>query len=174
MIAARVAFLVLILIALVPEYYRYAAERLLYRTSSVVRAAVFARPREATSKTAVLVEAASTARDAARALPGDWRPLTIAGGALLLAGRPDQAIETYRAALALGERPEIVLNMGRAYASSGRIDSARAAYLRAAWISPPVLTGLSKATQDALRPDLEALERQHARGELGAPPTLPP
>src|SRR5262245_10107748 len=150
MIGVRVVLLVLILLALVPEYGRYSAERLLYRTSSAIRSALFARTREATGRTAMLVEAASQARGAAGALPGDWRPLTVAGAALRLGGQPDQAIETYREALRLGERPEVVLNLGRAYASSGRTDSARTAYLRAAWVSPPVLSGLTKATQDAL------------------------
>ena len=113
-------------------------------------------------------------RSVAADLPGDWRPLNLAGAALLLGRQPEQALERYREALKLGERPEIDVNVGRAYASLGRDDHAMAAFLRAGWVSPAVLAWLPNATGEALRPALSALEQQLVEGRLSAPPALPP
>src|SRR5262245_57553559 len=107
--------------------------------------------------------------DAGRRVPGDWRPLNLAGSAWLFAGRPERAVEIYRRALALGERPELDVNLARAYAALGRPDAARTALLRAAWISPAILEGFPAATQAALKPELEALERRLVGGTLVAP-----
>jgi len=164
---------VLIVAALVPELSRYAAERRLYQASAILRS-VFARPHELANSGGVVAWVASTASAVAPDLPGDWRPLNLAGSAWLLARQADRALDKYREALALGERPEIDANVGRAYASLGRHDRAAAAFLRAGWISPAVLSSLPSAPRDALRSELAALEQKLLTGRLGAPPPVPP
>ena len=173
MIAWRVAISLLIVVALLPEFPRYAAERRLYQVSAVLQA-VFTRPREVPDPGRVVAWAASTAVGASDSLPGDWRPLNLAGSAWLLARRPEEALDRYREALVLGERPEIVVNLGRAYASLGRDDQATAAFVRAAWVSPGVMATLPRTSQAAVRREVDALERSLASGRLAAPPVLPP
>lgn len=173
MIVARLALALVILAAMVPEVSRYAAERRLYHASTVLRS-VFAKPRAMANPGAAVAWAASVAGDAAGDLPGDWRPLNLAGSALLLSRQPDRALEKYREALALGERPEIDLNVGRAYASLGRNDQATAAFLRAGWVSPGVLASLPPSIGAALRSELSRLEQELTSGRLAAPPALPP
>lgn len=169
----RVVLSLLLVAALVPELSRYAAERRLYQASAVLRS-VFARPRALPDAGGAVAWVASTASAVAADLPGDWRPLNLAGSAWLLARQPDQALDRYRSALTLGERPEIGLNVGRAYASLGRHDRAAAAFLRAGWISPAVLASLPSASRDALRSELAALEQKLVTGRLGAPPAPVP
>jgi tetratricopeptide (TPR) repeat protein len=171
-IVLRVALALVLVAALVPELSRYLAERQLYRASAVLRS-VFAGPREPLESGGAVAWAASTAAAAAADLPGDWRPLNLAGSAWLLAGRADRALDRYRQALALGERPEIDVNVGRAHARLGRHDRAAAAFLRAGWVSPAVLSWLPIAPRDALRSELAALEQKLTAGRLAAPPPLP-
>jgi tetratricopeptide (TPR) repeat protein len=172
-ILLRLAFALVILAALTPELFRYAAERRLYRASTVVRL-VFVRHPMIANPGGAVAWAASVAADAAGSLPGDWRPLNLAGSALLLADQPDRALERYREALALGERPEIDVNVGRAYTSLGRNDQATAAFLRAGWVSPAVLASLPASTRAALQPELRRLEQELTSGRLATPPALPP
>ena len=173
MIAWRVAIALVIVAALLPEFPRYAAERRLYQVSAVLQA-VLLRSRDVPDPGRVVAWAATTALSASGALPGDWRPLNLAGSAWLLAGRAEPALDRYREALALGERPEIVVNLGRAYASLGRGDRATSAFVRAAWVSPGLRSTLPKATQAAVRAEVDALEASLASGRLAAPPPLPP
>jgi len=168
-IVGRLALALLIAAAVVPEVSRYAAERQLYEASSLVRS-LFARPHAVVNPAGALAWAASRATSIARDLPGDWRPLNLAGSAWLLARQPEQALARYREALALGERPEIEVNVGRAYASLGRGDRATAAFLRAGWVSPAVLASLPTPTRDALRSELRELEQKLTTGRLAAPP----
>lgn len=170
--ALRVVVSLLIVAALVPELSRYAAERRLYQASAILRSA-FARPRALPNAGGAVAWAASTAVAAAADLPGDWRPLNLAGSAWLLARQAERALDRYREALTLGERPEIDVNVGRAYASLGRHDRAAAAFLRAGWISPAVLSGLPIASRDAVRFEMATLEQKLKTGRLGAPPAPP-
>lgn len=173
MIALRVIAALLVLAAIVPEFSRYVAERRLYRASAVVRL-VFARPNAAQDAGRPVAWATSAALEASAGLPGDWRPLNLAAATSLLARRGEEAVGRYREALALGERPEIVANLGRAYVTVGRQDRAVEAFLRAGWVSPAVLAWLPAAGQEALRSQVRALERELASGRLSAPPPLPP
>lgn len=168
----RIALALLVVAALVPELTRYSAERQLYRASATLRA-VFARPGASPSGGGIAASIASTIAATASALPGDWRPLNVAGSAWLLAKQPDQALDRYREALALGDRPEIDVNVGRAYMSLGRRDRATAAFLRAGWISPAVLSGLPGAPRDVLLSELATLEHRLKAGQLDAPPPPP-
>ena len=172
MIAVRIGLALLVVLAVVPEVSRHAAERRLYHTSAMVRS-VFAGSRERPEGGRVAAWAAANAAAAARDLPGDWRPLNLAGSAWLLAGHPEQALDRYREAMTLGERPEIDVNMGRAYARLGRQDRATTAFLRAGWISPAVLSWLPEAPRTALGSEIAELERRLRVGDLAAPPARP-
>jgi hypothetical protein len=159
--------------ALVPELPRYAAERRLYQAGALIRLVV-ARPRAVSDPGRALEHVTMAAAAAARDLPGDPRPPMLEGAARLLARQPEQALARYRDAWALGERPEIAVNLGRAYALLGRPGDARAAYLRAGWASPAVLASLPPAVQALLHAELAEREANLRAGRLTAPPPLPP
>jgi tetratricopeptide (TPR) repeat protein len=165
-------FIVALALALVPEMGRYAAERTLYRVTAELRVAAI-RGQAVGDAGEALGWSASAARGAAASLPGDWRPSNAEGAALLLAGRADDAAQAFRRGLALGERPEIDLNLGRAYAALGRLDEARAAVLRATWVSPAVLDAIGRDTRDRLLTEVDRLAEELSAGRLAAPPPLP-
>ena len=173
MILLRVALALLVVGAVVPELSRYVAERRLYRATAVVRS-VLLNPRSMPNPGGAVAWAASVAAGVARDLPGDWRPLNLVGTALLVTRQPGAALATYREAARLGERPEIVLNVGRAFASLGRPEEATAAFVRAAWVSPAMLASVPAATRAAVALALRDLEDKLAEGRLPAAPALPP
>ena len=173
MTLVRLALALLVLAAALPEIPRYVAERRLYQASAMLRS-VLARPHAVPNPGGVIAWAGSVAAGVAGDLPGDWRPLNVAGSALLLTRQPERALERYREALGRGERPEIDLNAGRAYASLGRHDLARAAFVRAGWISPAVLASLPGPTREAIGPELADLEVRLTRGQLAAVPAFAP
>ncbi len=158
--------------AVAPEFPRYAAERRVGQATAAFRS-LLDRSREPEGA-ANLLRVGAAARDAAAALPGDPRPLMIAGAAYLVTGQPERALETYRDAFATGERAEIDLNLGRAYALAGRTESSTAAFLRAGWISPEILASLTPEAADPVRTRIAELRRDLAEGRLSAPPPLPP
>ena len=158
--------------ALLPEGPRYAAEHRLHRATATFQSLV-AGPHAVPDLDRALAQIGSTALGAAPALPGDWRPINLAGSAFLLAHRPDRALDTYGKALELGERPELDLNLGRAYASLGRRERAVSAFLRAGWVSPAVLEGLPKEVREPLWLEIGRLEQRLVTGRLPGPPPLP-
>jgi tetratricopeptide (TPR) repeat protein len=113
------------------------------------------------------------ALSAAPALPGDSRPLVLAGSCRLVGADAAGALEFYRKALDLGERAEIDLNLGRAYEAGGETEKAAAAFLRAIWISPALFPALLPDLQPALRERSSEMERLLRDGSLSAPPPLP-
>jgi tetratricopeptide (TPR) repeat protein len=75
------------------------------------------------------------------ATAADLDPLEIGipiaqGAQFLLLRRPDEAIAAYQSAAALEPRPEIDLNLGRAYWMKGAREEARAAFTRALRLNP--------------------------------------
>jgi hypothetical protein len=82
-------------------------------------------------------------------------------------------VESYLRGNALGERAEIDLNLGRAYEALGDGSRSHAAFLRAVWISPALLSSLLPDTAASLLPDLERLDRELKSGVLRSPPPLP-
>lgn len=168
----RAVMIVLIGAALLPEASRYAAERGLYRATAGLQLLI-AKPNDVSDPDRILAWIRSTALDASAALPGDWRPVNLAGSTYLLANRAGQALEVYRRALDLGERPEIDFNLGRAYANLGRRERAVAALLRAGWVSPRLLSGLPTEVRGALLSEIDRLEGRLLTGGLAAPPPLP-
>lgn len=172
MITRRVALALLIVAAVVPEFFRYAAEHRLYHASAAVRS-VFASPRGLPDPANRMAWAVSIASGVAADLPRDWRALNLAGSAWLLARQPDRALDRYRDALKLGERPEIDINLGLAYRSLGRHDRAAAAFRRAVWISPALLSRVPDPSRDTLRAELAALEAELVAGRPTPPPAPP-
>ena len=107
------------------------------------------------------------------ALPGDPRPPILEGSAWLVRGDAERALGVYRSALALGERAELDLNLGRAYERLGREDDARAAFVRAAWISPNLLRAMLPDTAAIAYAEVARLDAELAAGKMTAPPPLP-
>ncbi len=73
---------------------------------------------------------------AARLNPGDVGVLIALGSQYLVMRVPDTALETYRRALRLEPRPEIYLNIGRAYLMEGKRAEARRNFRVALRLSP--------------------------------------
>jgi cytochrome c-type biogenesis protein CcmH/NrfG len=159
-------------LAFAPELPRYRAERILHQSTNALRYLVthpteFADPRKA------LENIEQAADYAAAGLPGDSRPWILAGSSRLVASNADGALELYRRALALGERAEIDLNMGRAWETRGDSPRATAAYLRAVWIAPALFPALLPDVQASLHAQYDLLEDELRGGRLRSPPALP-
>jgi hypothetical protein len=146
-----------------PELARYAAERRL--TQVQVALEVVSRRPAGTQRTVALRRIAAEA-SALDTYPGDERPANAAGTATMLVGDPRRAADLFVAALAQGERPEILANLGLARAAAGEPESAAEAMLRAVWLSPQMLPALESRSGLLLRRRLRSLERRLAAGEL--------
>jgi tetratricopeptide (TPR) repeat protein len=170
--AARTAAVIGILAALVwPEIPRYAAERRVgYATTAFLSLLDRSGDPETARNIAAVGELALLTTGS---LPDDPRPWVLAGSSCLVTGRPERALELYREAFATGERSEIDLNLGRAYALLNRADSAAAAHLRAGWVSPEILESLPPAVKDPLLAEIARLSEQLRHGKLTEPPPLP-
>ena len=155
-----------------PEIRRYRAERSL-RAGSRALAFLLAHPSEIETPPEALQRIFQLATSAAADLPRDPRPRLLAGSARLVAGEPELALDSYREALTAGEKAETELNMGRAYEALGRQEAARAAYLRAVWISPALLPLLLPDAAGPLRTEVERLENDLKAGRQKAPPPIP-
>ena len=167
----RVAALGLLVWLAAPEIPRYRAERRIGFATAAFRSLV--ERASAPGTAAELLAVGRLAADSATALPGDPRPAMIEGSAFLVTGQPDRALESYRAALATGERAEIDLNLGRAYMLGRRREDAQAALLRAGWISPEILAPIGAALREPILARIRELSAELAAGRLAAPPPLP-
>jgi len=134
---------------------------------------VVSHPGEVSDPRGALDHIEQIALSAAPGLPGDSRPLVLAGSCRLVGGDTAGALEFYRRALALGERAEIDLNVGRAYEVSGETEKAAAAFLRALWISPALSPALLPDVKSAALQQYNRLEAQLRAGRLASPPPLP-
>ena len=76
---------------------------------------------------------------AERLAPADSRLALARGSQFLLLGRPRDAADAYREALAVEARPEIYLNLGRALAAAGDRAAAEESFQRAVSLSPWLL-----------------------------------
>ncbi len=158
--------------ALAPEFPRYRAERLLRPGTDALRYLV-THPGEVSDPAGALGRIEQIALSAAPGLPGDSRPWILAGSSRLAAGIPEAALDHYRFALALGERAEIDLNIGRALESRGEPQAAMAAYLRAVWIAPALFPALLPDVQAPLHDEYIGLVRDLRAGRLASPPPRP-
>jgi len=172
--AARLILVVGVLAAaLRPELARYGSERRL-RIAGEAFEILLTRSQSVEDPLGALDRVAVLAESAAAGLPGDTRPLVLAGSAHLTAGRPERAEELYAAATAAGgERAEVDMNVGRARALRARDEQARAAFLRAGWISPALLATLPASVADPIRSEVARLESELRAGRLKEPPPAP-
>lgn len=155
-LALRILALILLALAFSPEVGRYKAERALYRASSALRIAI-SSPEQVGDVTAATSWIEREGVRVAGALPHDPRPRMVAGAACLVGRRPEAALEHYRAALLAGERAEIDLNIGRAHMMQRDLGRAQVAFLRAGWLSPPILDSLPPVARDPLLAELTRL-----------------
>ena len=158
--------------ALWPEIPRYRAERGLRAATGALRI-VITHAAELPDPPGALERIALIARDAAPALPGDPRPPILEGSAWFVRGDAERAAVVYRSALALGERPETDLNLARAYERLGRESDARAAYVRAAWISPALSSSMLPDAAAEASAEIARLDAELKAGRLTTPPPPP-
>lgn len=171
--AFSIGLVVVLCAASWPEIPRYLAERRLRLLEGALNM-VLTRPTEIADPAAALNRIADMALESADALPADPRPALLAGGARLTNGEGDAALALYRSAIALGERAEADLNLGRACDAMARGAEARAWFVRGGWVSPPLLNALLPDVAASARDEIRRLEAELAAGRLAAPPPLPP
>jgi tetratricopeptide (TPR) repeat protein len=152
-----------------PELGRYRAERRLGAASAAFEY-IIDRPTGVSDAPAMLDRISAAAVSTAPDLPGDSRAWVLAGSCYLVAGNADRALALYREGLAIAERAEIHLNVGRAHAMLGQPDYAEASFLRAVWISPALLRAVPKEFAPRVSTELRNLEAELAAGKLPAPP----
>jgi cytochrome c-type biogenesis protein CcmH/NrfG len=171
-IVASGLLIAMLAILAAPEFPRYAAERRVGFATAAFRALVGESEDPETARNiAALGDLALTT---VGELPGDPRPWVVAGSSCLVTNRPERALEFYREAFATGERAEIDLNLGRAYALLKRQDAEGAAFLRAGWISPEILASLPESVRAPLLAEVSRLSNLLRQGRLDAPPPVPP
>jgi tetratricopeptide (TPR) repeat protein len=157
-----------------PELPRYSAERRVgWATAAFQQLLDSSQPQQGGDTLRRLQAVGEMALSTTTALPGDPRPWMIGASSYLVTGQPQRALDFYRAALGTGERSEIDLNLGRAYAGLNRRDASDAALLRAGWISPEILSSLPRPSRDALLVKIADLDADLRAGRLAAPPPLP-
>jgi len=154
------------------EPARYHAEREIRAATDALRY-VLTHSSELPDAAGALDRIASIGAAARPALPGDSRPLVLEGSARLVRGESDRAREIYDRANAEGERAETDLNLARALERLGREEDARAGYVRAAWVSPALLTAMLPDVAGPTRARVEKLEEALKQGRLSAPPPMP-
>jgi tetratricopeptide (TPR) repeat protein len=155
-----------------PEGPRYVAERRLRKGTDELRNALATSTSVELARPAV-DRAATLGISAMAGLPEDPRPRLLAGSARLVAGRPLEALDFSRDALATGERAEIDLNAGRAHALAGERPEAQAALLRALWISPALASAIPEPLSGRILQEVGRLEVELRAGRLATPPPMP-
>ncbi|MCL4810344.1 MAG: hypothetical protein KJ062_21495, partial [Thermoanaerobaculia bacterium] len=94
------------------------------------------------------------------------------GSALAARGDVAGAVAAMERSVALEERAETLLNLGRLAVARGDLDAAKPLFLRAVWVLPRLASAIPPAGDpDAVVGDARALEAALARG--GSPPPLP-
>jgi tetratricopeptide (TPR) repeat protein len=168
--AARAVGLGLLLAFLFwPEIPRYRAERQLGAASAAFEY-VLDRPTDLKGIPAILDRITDAAIAAASGLPGDSRAWALAGSCQLVNRNADRALDLYREALAIEERAEIHLNVGRAHELAEKRFAAEASFLRAVWISPALLSAVPKEFAPGTEAELHRMEEELSAGRLAAPP----
>ena len=168
--AARAVVLGVVLAFLFwPEVPRYRAERRLGAASAAFEY-LLDRPTEVKDAPAILDRITDAAIAAASDLPGDSRAWALAGSCQLVNRNADRALDLYREALAIEERAEIHLNVGRAHELADNRFAAEASFLRAVWISPALSSAVPKEFAGGIEAELHRMEKELFAGRLAAPP----
>jgi tetratricopeptide (TPR) repeat protein len=165
------ALAVVLVVLLWPELLRYRDERRLWTLTTAFQALAL-RGAAAPAGDRALADIASSADALAAAQPSDPRPIMLAGAARLVARDAAGALERYRAALARGERAEIDLALARCHLGLHDLESAQAALVRAAWVSPALAYTLPKDARRSLLREVKLLARRLRDGRLTASPQL--
>jgi hypothetical protein len=168
---ARGAGVFLLLVLLWPEFARNRAEHRLHEANQHLERVLAGADRGAVGVESV-DRAMLLAQTSAQHLPGDPRPQVLEGVALILRGRGSEAIALFDAAIAVGERPELTINLGRARSSVGDEVGARRAFMRTAWASPNGIVTLPKALRAELLDEVARIEVELRAGRLKALPPL--
>jgi hypothetical protein len=171
--ARGAAVVILLVAALVPELRRYRAERTIYNVIGVLQI-LAQNPRSVPDVRAALRWARDAAAAAAADAPFDQRPLFLQASAHLMGREVPEAVALYRRAIAIEERAETDLDLGKALTFLKRADEGRAAGLRAGWVHPWVLDALPRDLAAPLRETIAGLEQDLVAGRMSAPPALPP
>lgn len=167
----RVLVSVLVLLCLWPEFARWRAERTLAESGANIERVLAGRQGDVDA-VARLRRDVEQLTLAAAALPGDARVPLQRGLALLLLGDASASKEEFEAAIARGERPELVLNLGRARSALGDESGARRAFLRSAWAAPAATATLPRALREQIAGEIAALESELRAGRLESVPPL--
>lgn len=167
----RVLCSALLLYCLWPEFARWQAERSLAQAGARIEAVLAGTPHDAEMVARLQRDLGSLAR-AGEALPGDARVPLQRGIALLLLGDAPASRAEFEAAIARGERPELVLNLGRARSALGDEAGARRAFLRSAWAAPASTATLPRALREQLASEVARLEVDLRAGRIDAAPAL--
>lgn len=170
--AVRLAGILLLAAAFLPDLSRHAAERTLYRASALLSSAFTGNVPGADPRR-LAVAAADLAARASHALPFDPRPPLVEGIARLALGDAASAEACSRESIARAEKPEALVNLGRALLVSQRPDAARAVFLRAAWLHPLSVSSLPAAFRQEALAGAEERRGRLRRGESAEIPALP-
>jgi tetratricopeptide (TPR) repeat protein len=155
----RITAALVFLAALVPDLRRHAGERSLYRAAALFGSALTGSAPGSDPRR--LAEAArDLAAGASAALRFDPRPSIVEGAARLALGDAPGAEACFRESLQRSEKPEALVNLGRALLVRGRPGEAAAAFVRAAWLHPPAVATLPAAFRE------DALARARNEGEV--------
>jgi hypothetical protein len=156
-----------------PELPRYSAERRVGWATAAFQQLLESSSQKGPDTVRQLQAVGELALSTTTALPGDPRPWMIGASSFLVTSAPQRALDFYRTALGTGERSEIDLNLGRAYAALNRTAAADAALLRAGWISPEILANVGQPERDALLVKIADMDAELRAGRLREPPPLP-
>src|SRR5260370_30308378 len=85
-IALRVAIILAVVLAVVPEFSRYRGEHRLYQANALFRAML--DDQTGSEREEIFNAALTSATEAAHSIPGDSRPLIVAGSLYLFPRRP--------------------------------------------------------------------------------------
>ncbi len=132
--ALRIGLVVCMIALLWPEFTRYRAQWRLAEANARIETVLSGQDRSPNTLSSVLT-AVQLAKLVIEQNPNDPNAILIEGIGLIMLGQGEQAMQRFETAIAQGERPEFVLNLGRARNSTGDEAGARQAYLRAAWSS---------------------------------------
>ncbi len=128
---------------------------------------------QAGARNAVL-RARAVGEIALREAPEDPRAALVVGSTLTLLGESAAARTLLDQAVRLGERPELLVALGRARAATGDDNGAKAAFLRAAWASPSSINTLPKATRQELLEEVLRQDTELRSGRLKQLPSIAP
>ena len=130
-------------------------------------------PEEAASQKSELLSAANARLARTVALrPRSATALLAWGSVQALRGEREVAYALYQRSVRLEERAESDLNLGRAAAALGRVQEARALFVRSVWIQPRLLNALPPEERDGAAAAVKRAEEGLKRG--GSVPPAPP